>query len=45
MSHPAWTLILVGLLIVGSGVVWLQEPPVPWLGRLPGDISKLGKKK
>jgi len=38
MSHPAWTIIFVGLLIVGIGVVWLLGPSIPWLGRLPGDI-------
>lgn len=38
MSHPGWTLIVVGLLIVGAGVVWLVGPSLPWLGRLPGDI-------
>ena len=38
MHHPAWILIVVGLLIAGIGVVWLITPSVPWLGRLPGDI-------
>lgn len=38
MSHPGWTLIVVGLLIIGAGVVWLLGPNLPWLGRLPGDI-------
>lgn len=38
MSHPGWTLIAIGLLIVGIGVVWLLAPNIPWLGRLPGDI-------
>lgn len=38
MSHPGWTLIAIGLLVVGIGVVWLLAPNIPWLGRLPGDI-------
>jgi len=38
MSHPAWTLIIVGLLIAVIGLVWMLSPSIPWLGRLPGDI-------
>ena len=38
VHHPAWILIIVGLLIAGVGVAWLVAPSVPWLGRLPGDI-------
>ena len=38
MSHPAWTLIIVGLLIAAIGLVWMLSPSIPWLGRLPGDI-------
>jgi hypothetical protein len=38
MTHPAWTLIILGALIVLIGVVWLVAPAFPWLGRLPGDI-------
>jgi hypothetical protein len=34
-SHPAWTLILLGGLILLVGLVWLA---IPSLGRLPGDI-------
>jgi hypothetical protein len=43
MSHPAWTLILIGLVIAGIGAVWLLAPHIPWLGRLPGDIAVEGK--
>ena len=32
-------LILFGVILVGFGVVLLVAPKVPWLGRLPGDIS------
>lgn len=38
MQHPAWLLIVVGLLIAVIGLVWLFAPSIPWLGRLPGDI-------
>jgi hypothetical protein len=39
MQHPGWLLIIVGLLIAGIGLVWLIAPSIPWLGKLPGDIS------
>ena len=39
MQHPAWTLVILGLVIAGAGAIWLLAPQVPWLGRLPGDIS------
>jgi hypothetical protein len=39
MSHPAWILIVVGLLLAAVGAVWLLLPSLPWLGRLPGDIQ------
>lgn len=38
MQHPAWVLVMVGLLIAALGLVWLLGPSIPWLGRLPGDI-------
>lgn len=43
MSHPAWTLILMGLVIAGIGAIWLWAPHIPWLGALPGDIRVEGK--
>lgn len=42
MPHPAWLLIVIGLFIAGIGVVWLLGPSIPWLGKLPGDISVKG---
>ena len=39
MQHPAWTLVILGLVIAGIGAVWLLGPHIPWLGRLPGDIA------
>ena len=38
MRHPGLTLIVIGLLIAGIGVVWLIAPSIPGLGKLPGDI-------
>lgn len=39
MQHPAWTLIVIGVLLAAVGVVWLLAPWLPWLGKLPGDIA------
>ena len=39
MQHPAWTLVVLGLVIAGIGAIWLLAPQIPWLGRLPGDIA------
>ena len=33
-----WTLLVLGLVIAGVGLVWILAPSLPWLGRLPGDI-------
>ena len=38
-NHPAWILIIDGLLIAGIGLFWLLGPSIPWLGKLPGDIN------
>jgi hypothetical protein len=43
IQHPAWLLILVGLVIVGIGTVWLLAPSIPWFGKLPGDIRIEGE--
>lgn len=39
MQHPAWTIIVIGLVIAAIGAIWLLVPHIPWLGRLPGDIA------
>jgi hypothetical protein len=39
MHHPAWSLVLIGILIAGIGLVWLVAPSIPWLGKFPGDIA------
>ena len=33
-----WTLLVLGLVIAGFGLVWILAPSLPWLGGLPGDI-------
>jgi hypothetical protein len=38
MRHPGLTLVVIGLLIAGIGLVWLIAPSVSWLGKLVGDI-------
>jgi len=43
MQHPAWALLFIGLVIAGIGAIWLLAPHVPWLGKLPGDITIEGK--
>lgn len=39
MSHPGWSLVVLGAVILGIGLVWVMSPSMPWLGRLPGDVS------
>lgn len=43
MRHPGWTLVIIGAVIVGIGLVWVLAPSIPWLGRLPGDIRIEGE--
>ena len=38
MRHPGWTLVIIGLLVAGIGIVWLTAPSIPLVGKLPGDI-------
>jgi hypothetical protein len=33
-----WKLLVCGLVIAGFGLVRIPSPPIPWLGRLPGDL-------
>jgi hypothetical protein len=39
MSDLARVLIIIGVILVIVGAVLLLAPKIPWLGRLPGDIS------
>lgn len=43
MNNPGLLLILIGLLIVAAGLLWVALAHVPWLGRLPGDITIRGE--
>ena len=36
-------LLILGMAIAGVGLVWIVAPSIPWLGRLPGDISIEGE--
>lgn len=38
MQHPAWLLIITGVLMALIGLGWLLALSIPWLGRLPGDV-------
>ena len=38
MTSFAKTLIIVGLLIAATGVLFSFAGKIPWLGKLPGDI-------
>lgn len=33
------TIIILGLILVGLGLIMLYGPKIPWLGKLPGDIT------
>lgn len=39
MSDIGRFLILIGVILVIVGAGFLLAPKLPWLGRLPGDIS------
>ena len=39
MSDLGRLLIVIGLILVVVGAVFLLAPKLPWLGKLPGDIS------
>ncbi|HET57385.1 MAG TPA: DUF2905 domain-containing protein [Deltaproteobacteria bacterium] len=37
------TLVVIGLIVAGLGVLLMAGGKIPWLGRLPGDIFVRGK--
>lgn len=39
MAPVGKVLILIGLVVVGAGVLLLLSDKIPWIGRLPGDIT------
>jgi hypothetical protein len=34
MQHPGWALVVVGVPIVKTGLVWLLAPSTPLVGKL-----------
>lgn len=38
-QHPGGMLIVLGVILIVVGAVWMWGPVLPWLGRLPGDLS------
>lgn len=39
MNPIARLLILAGLILLGAGLLFLLFDKIPWVGRLPGDIT------
>lgn len=39
MSDFGKILVFFGLILVGLGLILLYVPKIPWLGKLPGDIT------
>ena len=39
MTDLGRLLIVIGVVLVLVGAVFLLAPKIPWLGRLPGDLS------
>jgi hypothetical protein len=37
------SLIIIGLMLVGIGLLVMSAGKIPWLGRMPGDILIKGK--
>ena len=43
MSELGKTLIILGIILAVAGAVLLAAAKIPWLGKLPGDITYQGK--
>lgn len=39
MSDFGKILVIFGLVLIGLGLILLIGPKIPWLGKLPGDIT------
>jgi hypothetical protein len=39
MSEFGKMLVLFGLILAGLGLILIIGPKIPWLGKLPGDIT------
>lgn len=44
MSGLGKMLIVFGVIMAAVGVVLLLAPKIPWLGKLPGDITYRGER-
>lgn len=44
MSDLGKMLIVFGVVLAAVGVVLLLAPKIPWLGKLPGDITYRGER-
>jgi hypothetical protein len=44
MSGLGKMLIVFGVILVVVGVVLILAPKIPWLGKLPGDITYRGER-
>ncbi len=42
-SSFGWSLVVLGLIVAGVGLIWVFSPSFLRLGRLPGDIVIEGK--
>ncbi len=43
MSELGKTLVILGIILAVAGAVLLAAAKIPWLGKLPGDITYQGK--
>ena len=43
MSELGKTLVILGIILAVAGAVLLAAAKLPWLGKLPGDITYQGK--
>jgi len=43
MSDLGKMLIVFGVIMAAIGLILLAAPKIPWLGKLPGDITYKGK--
>jgi hypothetical protein len=39
MNDFGKVLVFLGLILAGLGLILLYGPKIPWLGKLPGDIT------
>ena len=44
MPHLGKTLIVFGAVLVAVGLFIVWSPKIPWLGKLPGDITYRGER-